>query len=176
MNKKNFYNSADSVKQCGSAPVPEGFTLGMAILDFIPVIFFIISSFVIAMRFESVLFRIGVFFVILAGILKVLWKFIIVLAHKNIRFFNRQMRYLMPTGFLLAFIALFVDKNRWSFPSVLHFIITPPSLIFFIAGACGIATLAWYARHLNGNDAKANWKEQAINSATQFLIMLGILL
>lgn len=54
-----------------SSRVPEGFTLSMAVLDCLPVLFFSISAFRLAMGFQSVLFRIGIFFIILAGALKV---------------------------------------------------------------------------------------------------------
>lgn len=51
-------------------PVPEGFTLSMALVDCLPVLFFIISSAILATRFNSRPFRAGVLLVILAGALK----------------------------------------------------------------------------------------------------------
>ena len=73
--------------------VPKGFTLSMALMDSLPVLFFTISTIFIARHFPSLLFLIGIFFVILAGLLKVSWKLIIALTHRDIRFFNITLSY-----------------------------------------------------------------------------------
>lgn len=49
-------------------PVPEDFTLSMALVDCLPILFFSISSAILAARFDSRLFRAGVLLVILAGV------------------------------------------------------------------------------------------------------------
>lgn len=100
-------------------PVPEGFTLFMALVDCLPVLFFSVSSAILAARFNSRLFQTGVLLVILAGALKAGWKFVIALRHRDLRFLNKQMRYLMPAGFLLIILALFVDRSRWSIAAVI---------------------------------------------------------
>ena len=81
--KKDISNS-----QVSSA-VPEGFSLAMAIVDCMPVLFFSISSAILAMRFDSILFRIGVTLVIIAGALKAGWKFVIALVHKDVPFLQQ---------------------------------------------------------------------------------------
>ena len=68
-------------------PVPEDFTLSMALVDCLPILFFSISSAILATRFDSRLFRVGVLLVILAGVLKAGWKFVIALHHRDLRFF-----------------------------------------------------------------------------------------
>lgn len=156
--------------------VPEGFTLSMALVDCLPVIFFSISFGILATRFDSYIFRIGVFLVILAGLLKVGWKFVIALFQKNLNILNLQMRFVMPIGFLLILISLFIDHNKWSFTAISRHMTNMPTAIFFLGGIIGIALLMWFAKHSNSGDAKANWKEQIINSFTQFCIMMGILL
>lgn len=57
-------------KQDGREAVSEGFTLGMAVMDCLPVIFFSIGASVLALRLESPLFHFGVLLIILAGALK----------------------------------------------------------------------------------------------------------
>ena len=59
--------------------MPEGFTLSMALVDCLPVLFFSISSAILATRLDSGLFRTGVLLVILAGVALVL------LAHDRTR-------------------------------------------------------------------------------------------
>ncbi|MDD6351680.1 MAG: hypothetical protein PUG16_04700 [Lachnospiraceae bacterium] len=155
-------------------PLPEGFTLSMALVDCLPVLFFCLASGILAYRFDSILFRIGILLVILAGAMKAGWKFVIALLHRDLRFLNRQMRYLMPIGFLLMLLALFVDRSRWSIKAVLSHITHFPSLFFFLLGFLGILFLIWLAGHQNNREAKANWKEQIVNSFAQACFLLGI--
>jgi hypothetical protein len=117
--------------------VPEGFTLSMALMDCLPVAFFGVGAGVLATRFDSALFRVGVVLVVLAGVLKVSWKLVLALARRDVRFLNRQMRYLMPVGFVLAVIALVVDRAKWSPAAVLAHVTAMPSLLFLVAGTCG---------------------------------------
>lgn len=159
----------------GDDAVLEGFTLGMALMDCLPVIFFSISASVMASRVDSPLFRIGVLLIILAGALKAGWKFILALAERDVRFLSRQMRYLMPVGFVLALAGLGIDRSSWSWDSVILHISALPAPIFLLAGMCGVLLLAWLGRHLDGHDARANWKEQTVNAFTQLFIMLGII-
>lgn len=151
----------------------EGFTLTMAILDLIPVLFFSIGAGILASRFNSLFFRIGIILVIVAGSLKALWKFVIALVHKDVHFLSHQMRYLMPLGFLLALISLLI--NQWSMEAVIHHIMTFPSFLFLIIGILGIFVLAWHGKNYDVRDAKANWREQMINGIVQLCIMLCIL-
>ncbi len=153
-----------------------GFTLSMAIVDCLPVLFFCVSSGILAYRFDSILFRIGITLVILAGALKAGWKFVIALMHRDIPFLSRQIRYLMPVGFILMISALFIDHSRWSIDIVIRHLTHIPAVFFFILGVLGLIFLAWLAKSQNNRDAKANWKEQIINSFSQCCIMLGILL
>lgn len=168
----------DKEKQSRTAPgpVPEGFTLSMALVDCLPVLFFSISSAILATRLDSRLFRTGVLLVILAGALKAGWKFVIALQHRDLRFLNRQMRYLMPAGFLLVILALIVDRGRWSIAAVIRHMTNVPALFLFLTGAAGLGLMVWFAKKKDRRDAKANWKEQITNSIAQFCIMLGILL
>jgi len=159
-----------------SDSIPEGFTIQMAAVDALPVLFFAGSAIVLSVRFPSVFFRLGALLVILGGSLKVSWKFVIALAHRNIRILNRQMRYLMPCGFLLILFSLIIDRQKWSPAAAIAHILSFPALIFFLAGAVGMACMTIYAQKFSGMDAKANWIEQATNAAAQACIFLGILL
>lgn len=154
---------------------PQGFTLSMAVMDCLPVLFFSIGFAVLATRFNSHLFRLGIFLVILVGALKAGWKFVIALCHKDLNVLNKQMRFLMPIGFVLMLVAMVIDRNKWSWNAMINHITRMPANLFFLGGIIGIIALIWFAKHQDGRDAKVNWKEQAINSFTQLCIMLGIL-
>ena len=159
-----------------SDSIPEGFTLSMALMDCLPVAFFCVGAGVLATRFDSALFRVGVALVVLAGALKVCWKLVLSLARRDVRFLNRQLRYLMPVGFALALASLAVDRAKWSPASVLAHVTAMPSLAFLVAGLAGMSLMGWFARNLDGRDAKANWREQAVNAISQLCIMLAIVL
>ena len=123
--------------------VPKGFTLSMALMDCLPVLFFTISAIFIALHFPSLLFLIGIFFVILAGLLKVSWKLIIALAHRDIRFFNIQLRYLMPLGFLIVIYIFATIRQRLEIADVpTSFKGAPIALITAGIMACAIMGIA----------------------------------
>lgn len=167
------------MSSCGDGrgdSVPEGFTLSMALMDCVPVAFFCVSAGVLATRFDSTLFRVGVVLVVLAGVLKVSWKLVLALVRRDVRFLNRQMRYLMPAGFALALVSLIADRAKWSPAAVLAHVTAMPSLLFLVVGLAGMFLMGWFARHLDGRDAKANWREQAVNGISQLCIMLAIVL
>lgn len=167
------------MSSCGDGrgdSVPKGFTLSMALMDCVPVAFFCVSAGVLATRFDSMLFRVGVVLVVLAGVLKVSWKLVLALVRRDVSFLNRQMRYLMPAGFALALVSLIVDRAKWSPAAVLAHVTAMPSLLFLVVGLAGMFLMGWFARHLDGRDAKANWREQAVNGISQLCIMLAIVL
>ncbi|MDD6258741.1 MAG: hypothetical protein PUA69_05770 [Erysipelotrichaceae bacterium] len=163
---------AESIKK----DIPEGFTLSMAFMDCLPVLFFSISAGILSSRFDSVLFLTGAVIVIIAGALKVCWKFILALLKKDISFFNKQMRYLMPLGFLLMISGLIINQDKWSLSIVIKHILSFPSWLFFLTGIAGMICMSYYAKHLDGRNAKNNWKEQGVNALAQLCFMIGILL
>lgn len=63
---------------------PTGFTLSMALMDTLPVLFFSVSIGVLSARFGSALFLAGAILVILAGIMKVLWKFLLATVKRDV--------------------------------------------------------------------------------------------
>lgn len=156
--------------------IPEGFTLSMAFMDTLPVIFFSLSAAVLALRFRSILFLAGAVLVILAGALKASWKFVLACAGRDISFLSRQMRYTMPAGFLLMILSLITDSGKWTPHAVLRHVVSFPSWAFFILAAVGIGFMVWFARTLNDRDARSNWIEQGVNTLAQLFIFLGILL
>ena len=63
--------------------VPEDFTLSLALVDALPVLFFGGSMILTALLFKSRLFLIGALACFWAGAAKVLWKIIVVKKKKN---------------------------------------------------------------------------------------------
>lgn len=156
--------------------IPQGFTLGLAIVDAIPVVEFCISMLVIALRFQSILFMIGAFCSILAGCGKVLWKILLAMKQKNIVWLNKQFRYLMSIGFLLMIVAVIVHLNTLHLGAVLLRALQLPAVVFFVLGICGMVVMGILGAKLDPTVAKNNWKEQITNLVAQAMLLIGILL
>ena len=99
--------------------VPEGFTMRLALVDALPVIFFAGSMILIGQRFSSKLFMLGALLCLIGGFGKVLWKVIVVLKKRNVWPLFVQMRLLMPLGFLLMICSLIANADRISFDEIL---------------------------------------------------------
>ena len=138
--------------------VPEGFTMMLALVDALPVIFFAGSMILIDWRHG-----------------KVLRKVIVVLKKKNAWLLFVQMRLFMPLGFLLMICSLFANADRISFDEILKACIRFPSIMCFVAGIAGMVLMTACALRLDSSDVKANWVEQLINGVAQGAFFLGIL-
>lgn len=150
---------------------PQGFTMGLALVDLIPVLFFGAGAAVVGMRMHSLLFALGAVCCILAGCGKVLWKILLATARKDVRFLNTQMRFIMPLGFILMIIGWCQDPLPISAASFLMM----PSVLFFALGLTGIACMTVLGIRNKTTDVRANWIEQCVNSAAQASFFLGIL-
>lgn len=156
--------------------IPEGFTLTLALVDALPVLFFCASMMVIGRLFSSLLFLIGAMLCFIAGAAKVLWKVIVVLKRKNIWFLFLQMRILMPIGFCLMLISLIVKRSEISLAGIGSAFMSMPSLIFFVIGILGMVLMMVFAVKLDSSDVKANWLEQLTNGIAQAAFFVGLLL
>lgn len=156
--------------------VPKDFTLNLALVDAIPVIFFGASMVVIAMLFSSWLFMIGALLCLFAGACKVLWKVIVVLKQKNIWFMFIQMRITMPLGFLLIIISLIVGAEKIHLNSIVAGFMSFPSVIFFGVGIVGMILMSVFAFALDNANVKANWIEQFTNGIAQISFFIGLVL
>ncbi len=156
--------------------VPEGFTLSLALIDALPVLFFCASMIVISRLFSSNLFLIGALLCMIAGAAKVLWKIIVVLKKKNIWFLFLQMRILMPIGFVFIVISLIMKRSEISLAGMGRAFMHMPSMLFFVIGILGMVLMMVFAVKLDSSDVKANWIEQLTNGIAQAAIFIGLLL
>lgn len=154
----------------------EGFTVGLALVDAIPVLSFGISMVIIANRFDSPLFMVGAGLSVLAGCCKVAWKLILGIWKKDVRWLNKPFVPMQATGFLLMLIS-FVLGFRWiDWAGVLAAVTGIPSILFFIAWIGLMGFMGWYRKNkFKTDDAHANWTAQIINAVGQICLLLGIL-
>lgn len=155
--------------------IPENFTLPLAVVDALPVLFFGGSVILIGLLFKNILFILGAVLCFWAGAAKVLWKIIVVLKKKNIWFLFMQMRIVMPLGFVLMLLAVILYRNSISLPAVFAAVLSFPSVIFFAVGLLGMALMGVFAAKLDSADVRSNWIEQLTNTFAQAAVFTGIL-
>lgn len=154
----------------------EGFTLGLALVDAIPVLSFGISMVIIASRFDSPLFMVGAGLSVLAGCCKVAWKLILSIAKKDLRFLNKPFVPMQGAGFLLMLISFILGFGKINWAGVGAALISFPSLLFFIAWIGLMGFMGWFRKNkFKNDDAKSNWTAQIINAVGQTSLLLGIL-
>lgn len=156
--------------------IPEGFSVSMAIVDLIPVVFFGFSAIRIGSLFESTLFVAGSLICLVSGVVKVLWKLVVAVSKRNIWPMFVQMRILMPVGFLTLLMALIVDRGNLNASAIMAGIISFPACIFFGTGILGMILMVVFAFKMDSSDPKVNWLEQTINGIAQICFFAGLLL
>ncbi len=153
----------------------ENFPLSLAFFDALPVLFFGIAVLLIAIRFENILFITGAFLCTLAGLGKVIWKIIIAGTRKDIVWMNRQLRVLMPVGFLLIFSGLWQGRGTIHLAALWQKICTFPTALFFGITVIGMICMSVFAVKLDGTKLRSNWIEQIANAIAQGCFLLGVL-
>ncbi len=151
-------------------------SLGMALMDAVPVLLFCGSIFFIASIFHSVLFMIGAALCIAAGLGKVLWKLILATAHKNILILNKQFRYVMSGGFLIIIVSLIAGHKYIDMPLVWKNVSAFPGNILFIIGILCMIAMIFFAKFMDASSKRANYIEQSVNLVAQLSFFLGVML
>lgn len=154
----------------------EGFTVGLALVDAIPVLSFGISMVIVASRFDSPLFLAGAALSVLAGCCKVAWKLVLGIANKDLKWLNKPFVPMQATGFLLMLVSFVLGFRRIHWGGVWTAVTGIPSILFFAAWIGLMFTMSWYRKHkFQRNDAHSNWTAQIINALGQTCLLLGIL-
>ncbi len=156
--------------------VPGDFTLGLVIVDAIPVLFFCASMVIAGLMFKSYIFVIGALMCLFAGACKVLWKLIVVLRQKNVWWMFLQMRILMPVGLVLMIAGGVMAGHGVDFAGIWARMCSMPASIFFIAGLVLMALMIIFAFTLDSKNVKANWIEQITNGVAQIAFFVGLLI
>ena len=154
----------------------EGFTLGLALVDAIPVLTFGISMVIIAGRFNSPVFMVGAALSVLAGCCKVAWKLVLGIWKKDLRWLNKPFVPMQATGFLLMGVSFVLGFDSIDWAAVGGALIGFPSIVFFVAWIGLMGFMGWYRKNkFRNDDAHSNWTAQIINAVGQTCLLLGIL-
>lgn len=154
----------------------EGFTISLALVDAIPVLFFGASMIMVAARFNSPLFIAGAVISTLAGCCKVLWKLILGIRKKDVRWLNKPFVPMQATGFLLMLVSFAIGFGKINWGALLSAVTGFPSVLLFLLWIAMMGTMGWYRKHKFDNSAKTNWTAQIINCIGQGALFFAILL
>lgn len=154
--------------------VPEGFTLGLALMDAVPVALFCAATVVFDAKIETPpLFSLGAALAFLGGAGKVSWKLAIALARKNVPWLGRQMRVTMPVGFLLMILGC-IMQGKTAVRAVVS-LGAMPSAVFTLLWIACMCVMGYFAVHRDQTNARDNWTEQITNAIGQAALLLAIL-
>lgn len=152
----------------------KGFTISMALVDFIPIIFFCISGFIIFNRISSYLFIGGILLCTCAGLCKAGWKLIVSTLKKDYIILPKIFHVLMPIGFGVMATSIFFRLEAWGM--LLKNLLMMPSLLLIVLGCIGMGFMVVFAIKLNGNSAKNNWIEQLTNTVSQMFFAIALII
>ena len=130
----------------------EGFTVGLALVDAIPVLSFGISMVIIASRFDSPLFILGAALSVLAGCCKVAWKLVLGIAKKDVTWLNKPFLPMQITGFGFILGSLIVGIRKIDWSGVLASVVSFPSILLFAAWSGLMGFMGWYRKNRFKND------------------------
>ena len=160
----------------------DDYTMGLAIFDLLPVMLFLLSGLIIWSISGSTLFLAGMVCSFLAGMLKVIWKMIIVEGGEDRSLLTKLFRLLMPAGFILmilsAILAVSAEKRDGipegcvGISEGFRTAMTMPAVLFFLSGIAGMCLMGSLASRLD-KSAKSAWIEESVNAAAQLLILAG---
>ena len=154
----------------------EGFTVALALVDAIPVLFFGASMILIASKLHSPLFVIGAILSTLAGCCKVAWKLILGTSKKDVKWLNKCFLPLMGAGWLLILISLIFIRNGAANTDWFKGLLAMPSVLFLVLWVIMMVGMGWYKKtRFENTDAKKNWTVQIINIIGQAALFFAIL-
>lgn len=150
----------------------SGFTLSLALVDFLPVILFCLGGALVLGRLHSALFGVGVLLCTLAGLCKSGWKLVLSLTNRDFTLLTKLFHVLLPFGFALILLSVPFTLSAWSL--LFRQLLVLPSLVFLILGSTGMALMGLFAVKLDGKKASSNWIEQLTNTAAQACFVLAL--
>lgn len=168
--------SHDVGPDAGDMSTYQGFTLGLALVDCVPVALFAIAGIVLGLAADSPLFVAGMALATIAGAGKVAWKLLIVLAHRDVPLLARQFRITMPAGFALLVCGLAFDMRAMTFGQLVMALTSMPAVVFLVAGIALLVVMGVLGARGSRDSARDNWHEELVNSAAQACILACVLI
>ena len=155
----------------------KGFTLGLALMDAIPVVAFGIDMALLAKPLQSSLFLVGAVLSLLAGTCMVVYKLLLATVKKEVPGLKKMMPIGMSFGWILMIAGVIVNRSKVSLPGIWKAVSSAPASIFYLLGiAFFTAFIVYFKTGFNADSARDNWIEEILNAGTQVCILLGVIL
>lgn len=160
--------------------IQEGFSVGLALLDAVPVLFFALSGIIIGTACGNPIVIVGAVLMVVGGMSKVLWKLLQGLGVGNYPILNKIFVPCMGSGFLSMAVGIVISfiKKSLTPKGVLKALVSFPAVLFF-----GIAVIAMglmgkvkseQSREEFNKDSKKNWLAEVVNSVAQISLFAGL--
>ena len=156
--------------------VPQDYTMPLALFDAVPVILFAGACFLLWQMSQSIFILLGGVICFVSGMIKVLWKILVVLQKKNVWWMFVQMRKCMPAGMtliLIGILALCLDKDK---SAVIASFLHPLPLLLLVVSLAAMACMIVFSSKLDPAKARSNWIEEICNTIAQGAFLLAVLL
>ena len=155
----------------------RGFTLGLALMDAIPVVAFGIDMALLAKPLQSTLFLAGAVISLLAGTCMVVYKLLLATVKKEVPQLKKMMPAGMSLGWILMITGVIINRSKVSLPSIWKAVSTAPTSIFFVLGIAFFAAfIVFFRTGFNADSARDNWIEEILNAGAQVCILIGVIL
>ena len=154
----------------------EGFTTALALLDFVPVLFFGAAAVLAGVGLGSPLFMVGGAISFLAGLRKATWKLIVAVKGKDIGWLDKGFVPMQCAGFALMLAAAAVQLWRRGMTAALRLFAMPRLPFFLLYFAFSFLMVRYRKKHFKREDAKSNLVAEIINSLCQLSLLIAVLL
>ncbi len=151
-------------------------TVGMAVMDTIPCVFFAVAAVALCLAVKQPLFIIGQILCTLAGFGKAIWKFIKAIKKENHEWLASQFKFTMSTGFLLCVLSLIIGHKALPFSLIAKNLFSFPVVIFVVLGMLMMTAMIVLGAKMDPSNARANWIEQTVNLIAQLTFMLAAII
>ena len=149
------------------------YTVGLALLDAMPVLLFLASGIIIYSMYGSLLLLAGVLSCFTGGLCKVIWKMIIVISRKDLPGLTRAFHILMPAGFALMILSV-PAGGRAALSGLWRSVTMMPASVLFTAGFALMCLMGYLGSHMD-NSARSNWIEELVNTLAQLAVLAGVI-
>ncbi len=156
--------------------VPENYAVSLAAFDLVPVLLFGLACILLWRMTGSLLVLIGGVVCFISGMLKVIWKLIVVIGKKNVWPLFVQMRIGMPAGLTVILIGFILRCLADDMSSFWNAALRPAPVFFALLHVLGMAAMIAFSSRLDAAEARANWIEQGCNTLAQGAFLITVLL
>ena len=151
----------------------DEYTVGLALVDLMPVLLFLVSGLVIHSMYESPVLLAGVLASFTGGLCKAIWKLTVVIVRKDYSGLTRAFRVLMPAGFALMILSV-PAGGKTALSGLWRSLTMMPAAILFAAGFALMCLMGYLGSHMDSS-ARSNWIEELVNILAQLAVLAGVI-